>query len=162
MATPAFAPRRNCRRWRWRRWPWTPDGGNVSTFAKRLALIVAFAMAVRVAQTLAVAPWPPEAFDDQTYYSALSKLIATGEGFVRPGEALGQGLAVPTAERAPAYPVALAGMSKIGLDSTDAQRLLGTLTGGVSVLVVGLLGRRLAGPRAGLVAAALGAVYPTL
>jgi 4-amino-4-deoxy-L-arabinose transferase-like glycosyltransferase len=134
----------------------------VSTFAKRLALIVVLAMAVRVVQTLALAPWPPEAFDDQSYYSALSRLIATGEGFVRPGEALGEGLSVPTAERAPVYPAALAAMSAIGLESTDAQRLLGTLTGGAAVLIVGWLGRRLAGPRAGLIAAGIAAVYPTL
>jgi 4-amino-4-deoxy-L-arabinose transferase-like glycosyltransferase len=39
---------------------------------------------------------------------------------------------------------------------------LGVLTGGGTILVLGLLGRRLAGDRAGLLAAGLAAVYPTL
>ncbi len=134
----------------------------MSAFAKRLALIVVAAMAVRVVQTLAVAPWPPPALDDQGYYSALAELISNGTGFVRPAEALSDGLAVPTAERAPAYPAVLAALNVIGLDSTDVQRLLGTLTGGATVLLVGLIGRRVAGSRAGLIAAGLAAVYPTL
>ncbi len=42
------------------------------------------------------------------------------------------------------------------------MRLLGALTGGATIALLGLLGRLLAGPRAGLIAAGLAAVYPTL
>ncbi len=72
---------------------------------------------------------------------------------MRPGEALGENVSVPTAERPPIYPAVLAALSKLGLGSSDVQRLLGTATGGASVLVVGLIGSRLAGPRAGSIAA---------
>src|SRR3712207_9300748 len=41
-------------------------------------------------------------------------------------------------------------------------RLLGAATGGATVALVGVLGRQLAGARAGLLAAGLAAVYPTL
>jgi 4-amino-4-deoxy-L-arabinose transferase-like glycosyltransferase len=123
---------------------------------------VALAVAIRVLHTLLIAPWPPLIFNDEAYYSTLANLIADGHGFVRPGEALGEGVSVPTAERAPLYPFTLAGLAELGITGADPRRLLGTLTGGGVVLVLGLLGRRLAGPRAGLFAAGLAALYPTV
>jgi 4-amino-4-deoxy-L-arabinose transferase-like glycosyltransferase len=108
-----------------------------------------------------VAPWPPGTFDDQAYYSLLAKLVAQGEGFVRPGEYV-EGTSVPTAERAPLFPLALAGLNKLGASGPDPQRLLGALTGAGTIVAIGVLGRRLAGPRTGLTAAGLAAVYPTL
>jgi 4-amino-4-deoxy-L-arabinose transferase-like glycosyltransferase len=127
-----------------------------------LAGILALAVAIRVPYTLLVAPWPPLIFNDEAYYSTLANLIADGQGFVRPGEALGEGISVPTAERAPLYPFTLAGLAELGVTGADSRRLLGTLTGAGVVLTLGLLGRRLAGPRAGLFAAGLAALYPTL
>jgi 4-amino-4-deoxy-L-arabinose transferase-like glycosyltransferase len=118
-------------------------------------------VAVRILQTLLVAPWPPGIFNDEAYYHTLAKLIARGDGYVRPGEAFGQGLLVPTAERPPLYPAAIAVVDFIG-GGADAQRLLGSVTGGVTIATVGVLGRRLVGPRAGLIAAGLAAGYPTL
>jgi hypothetical protein len=131
-------------------------------FAFWLAAIVALGVAIRIPYTLLVAPWPPLIFNDEAYYSALANLIAAGGGFIRPGEALGEGLAVPTAERAPLYPLALAGLAELGATGPDAQRLLGTATGAGTIVALGLLGRRLAGPRAGLLAALIAALYPTL
>ena len=131
-------------------------------FAFWLGGVVAAGMGLRVAQTLLIAPWPPGFFNDELYYSALGKKLAQGTGFVRPGEWLGQHLAIPTAERPPLYPLALAGLAKLGLTSSDVQRLLGTLTGGVTILLLGLVARRLAGDRAGLLAAGIAAAYPAL
>jgi 4-amino-4-deoxy-L-arabinose transferase-like glycosyltransferase len=130
-------------------------------FGPSLAAIVAFGVAIRVAHTLLVAPWPPTIFNDEAYYSTLAQLIARGEGFVRPAEFFGQGLSLPTAERPPLFSLALAGLVKLGLTGGDG-RLLGVLTGGGAIVAVGLLGRRLADARAGLVAAGLAALYPTL
>jgi 4-amino-4-deoxy-L-arabinose transferase-like glycosyltransferase len=127
-----------------------------------LTAIVVLAVAIRVPYTLLVAPWPPLIFNDEAYYGALGNLIAQGAGFIRPGEALGDGLSVPTAERAPLYPIALAGLAELGGSGADAQRLLGTATGAATVVALGLLGRRLAGPRTGLLAALIAALYPTL
>jgi 4-amino-4-deoxy-L-arabinose transferase-like glycosyltransferase len=126
-----------------------------------LAAIVGLGVALRVAHTILVAPWPPTFFNDEAYYSALAELISRGEGFVRPGEFFGEGLSVPTAERAPLFPLALAALAELGVTGGDG-RLLGVLTGGGTIVVVALLGRRLAGDRVGLLAAGLAAVYPTL
>jgi 4-amino-4-deoxy-L-arabinose transferase-like glycosyltransferase len=129
-------------------------------FGVWLAAIVAFGVVLRVLQTFLVARWPPLFFNDEAYYSTLADIIARGEGFIRPGE-WAAGLHVPTAERAPLFPFLLAGLNKLGIEGGDG-RVLGLLTGGGTILVLGLLGRRLAGERAGLLAAGLAAVYPTL
>jgi 4-amino-4-deoxy-L-arabinose transferase-like glycosyltransferase len=130
-------------------------------FGAALAAIVAIGVVLRLVQTLLVAPWPPGFFNDEAYYNALGQLIAHGVGFVRPAEYLGHGLQLPTAERAPLFPLALAGLAKLGVSGGDL-RLLGLLTGAGTIAVVGLLGRRVAGERVGLIAAGIAAVYPTL
>jgi 4-amino-4-deoxy-L-arabinose transferase-like glycosyltransferase len=58
--------------------------------------------------------------------------------------------------------VALALPSVLGLRSVLAHQLWSCVMGVGTVVVIGLVGRRLAGPRAGLVAAALAAVYPNV
>jgi 4-amino-4-deoxy-L-arabinose transferase-like glycosyltransferase len=131
------------------------------SFGFWLAVIVALGIGIRVAHTLLVAPWPPTIFDDTAYYSSLAELIAHGKGFIRPAQWFANHLAVPTAERAPLYPFLLAGLAKLSV-SADALRLLGAATGGGAIVAVGLLGRRVAGARAGLLAAGIAAAYPTL
>jgi 4-amino-4-deoxy-L-arabinose transferase-like glycosyltransferase len=131
-------------------------------FWSALLTIVAAAVAIRVVYTLVEAPWPPPGLDDQFYFSALPKLLADGHGFVAPFKLTFDHVQVPTAEHPPLYSVVLAGPALIGLDSPDAQRLAGSAFGAITIVAVGLLGRRLAGDRAGLLAAGLAAVYPTL
>jgi 4-amino-4-deoxy-L-arabinose transferase-like glycosyltransferase len=123
---------------------------------------VALGVAIRVVYTLVEAPWPPPGLDDQYYFSALPKLLADGEGFIAPFKFIFDGVEVPTAEHPPLYSVVLALPALVGLDSPDAQRLAGSVFGAVTILALGLLGRRLAGDRAGLLAAGIAAVYPTL
>jgi 4-amino-4-deoxy-L-arabinose transferase-like glycosyltransferase len=58
--------------------------------------------------------------------------------------------------------VYLAIFSLVGLKGVTAHLLASALVGVVTVVIVGLVGRELAGPRAGLIAAALAALYPNL
>jgi Dolichyl-phosphate-mannose-protein mannosyltransferase len=116
---------------------------------------------VRLAYTLLVAPWPPGIFNDEAYYSTLARLVADGEGFVRPAEFYRDGVALPTAERAPLFTALVAGLYELGFTGGDG-RLVGLVTGGGTIAALGLLGRRLASPRAGLLAAGVAALYPTL
>ena len=69
---------------------------------------------------------------------------------------------VPTADKPPLYPLVLAIPSALGLDSIDAHRIASCLMGAALVVLVGLLGRRVAGERVGLVAAAIAAIHPVL
>jgi 4-amino-4-deoxy-L-arabinose transferase-like glycosyltransferase len=121
---------------------------------------VALGVALRLAQTLLIAPWPPGIFNDEAYYATLAQLVADGKGFIRPAEYL-DGLSIPTAERAPLFTTLVAGLYKLGFSGGDG-RLVGLLTGGGTIAALGLLGRRLAGARAGLLAAGVAALYPTL
>jgi 4-amino-4-deoxy-L-arabinose transferase-like glycosyltransferase len=130
----------------------------------RLALlgIVAVGVVIRVVYTLVESPWPPPGLDDQFYFSALPKLLADGHGFVAPFKLYFQHVSVATAEHPPLYSVVLTLPALVGLDSADAFRLAGSVFGAGTIALVGLLGRRLAGDRAGLIAAGIAAVYPTL
>ena len=131
-------------------------------FWPALLAIVAAGVAIRVVYTLAEAPWPPPGLDDEFYFSALPKLLADGHGFIAPFKFVFDHVSVATAEHPPLYSVLLAGPALLGLDSPDSQRLAGSLFGAVTIVALGLLGRRLAGDRAGLLAAGIGAVYPSL
>jgi 4-amino-4-deoxy-L-arabinose transferase-like glycosyltransferase len=126
-----------------------------------LAIVVAGA-GIRVLYTLAVAPWPPPRLDDQFYFSALPKLLADGAGWVKPLAYLFHDRSLPTAEHPPLHSLVLTGLAELGGRSPDAQRLTGTLFGAGTIATLGVLGRSLAGERAGLVAAGLAALYPAL
>ena len=140
----------------------TTAGAQRPGFGPALLGIVAVGVALRVVYTLVESPWPPPGLDDQFYFSALPKLLADGHGFVAPFKLYFDHVSVATAEHPPLYSVVLAGPALLGLDSADAFRLAGAVFGAGTIALVGLLGRRLAGERAGLIAAALAAVYPTL
>lgn len=66
---------------------------------------------------------------------------------------------MPTAYHPPLFPALLAIPSKLGLSSYGEHRAVGCAMGAATVGVVGLAGRRIAGDRLGLAAAALAAVY---
>jgi 4-amino-4-deoxy-L-arabinose transferase-like glycosyltransferase len=117
---------------------------------------------VRVVYTLVEAPWPPAALDDQFYFSAMPNLLAQGEDWIAPFDFVFHDRVRPTAEHPPLHSVLLAGVSELGGTSGDVQRLTGTVFGAGTIATLGVLGRRLAGDRAGLLAAGLAAVYPVL
>ncbi len=140
--------------------PRTADG-RLSPFARRLALILAGGVVLRVLYTVLAAPWPPKGLDDQVYYHLQPALLAHGRGFIEPVFAI-VGRSIQTAEHPPLYPLVLAVVAKFGGSGALVQRLAGTVFGAGTILAVGLLGRRAAGERVGLLAAALAAVYPIL
>lgn len=132
----------------------------------RLAIILAGALVIRVLYTLLVAQDIPVIGDALTYH-LLGENIADGRGFERaphpqlaPFEGWEPG--VPTAEHPPLFPLLIGLITKLGATGYLAQKLLLCAVGTVTVAFVGLAGREAAGPTAGLVAAALAAVYPFL
>src|SRR5206468_5751602 len=62
----------------------------------------------------------------------------------------------------PLYPALLALFSWTGLDTYAAHRIVSCVLGAVAVVLIGMLGRRVAGDRIGLLAGAIAAVYPAL
>lgn len=123
-------------------------------FERRLALIAAGALAVRAAAAYQVRDLLVQG-DAMVFHQVAAKL-AGGRGFE---QAFSRG---PTAEHAPGWEVVLAGFDLIGADGYFSHRLVGAILGTVVVVLIGLLGRAVAGNGVGLVAAAIAAVYPML
>ncbi len=144
-----------------------PSGGtdrrapSPSGFRLGLLLIVVGAVAIRVIYTAAWAPWPPHGITDEFYYSGVPVLLAHGHGFVNP-TGLFTGHFIATAGHPPFYSLVLAGLAKLGGTGEEAQRLLGSLLGAVTVATVGVLGREVGDDSTGLLAAGLAAIYPIL
>lgn len=132
--------------------------GRPRRFALTIALIAGGGAVLRALDLLTVARHTV-GIGDWWFYHWQANLIANGRGFLDPFQLL-QHHVRPSAGHPPLYPVLLAGMSKLGLTSTLWHRALGIPLGVVSIVLIALIARRLAGDRAGIAAAALAAVYP--
>lgn len=121
------------------------------------AAIALAAVVIRLVVIAADSGYEPinDAFD----YHRHAVSIAAGDGY--PDSEYGSGVG-PTALRAPAYPVALAGVYVVTGDSVEAGRMLGAALGGVTVLLVFFLAAPVWGRAVGLIAAALTAGFPPL
>lgn len=127
-------------------------------FVLGLLAITLAALAIRLVYALAVAPDQITPGDAHVYHE-LAAAVADGRGY-NLFALLGRD--APTASHPPLYPLYLALFTKLGFGSLIADRAISCLLGTIAVALIGLLGRRLAGPGAGLLAAGLAAVYPQL
>ena len=136
-------------------------GNSRRRFWRVLLLIVLGAFALRVGYVMLAKRHEP-VLGDQIYYNAQANTIARGHGFTDFRDGSQQ------AEHPPLTALALTPTSWVmerfdpGGSHLLAQRLTMTIFGAGVVLIIGLLGRAVAGDRAGLVAAAVAAVYPNL
>jgi len=130
-------------------------------FETKLLVIVGAALAWRVAYVL-VTKRHADLWGDAFGYHYGANLLAEGKGFIDPLRYEFAGLTFPSAYHPPLYFVYLAAWSLIGLKSVLWHRLVSCLLGAATVGLVGYLGRRLGGDRAGLIAALLAAAYPHL
>ena len=136
--------------------------GSAESFRRRLGVIAVGALAVRLAFVLIVQSRIVELRGDAGWYHFQARLVAEGRGFLNPVFFYDSGTAIPGAQHPPGFVLFLAALDLLGIDSPQGQRIVMTLVGTLSVVVIGLLGRRLAGPRVGLIAAGLAAVYPNM
>ncbi|HEU4656970.1 MAG TPA: glycosyltransferase family 39 protein [Capillimicrobium sp.] len=127
----------------------------LGSFEKRLGLIALVALAVRWVYAYAIRDFLVQG--DAMTYHLVGQGLADGRGFV---EAVPPG--GPTAEHPPLLFVFWAALDKLGANGFLAHRMALGLVGVGTVIVIGLIGRRIGGDRLGLVAAGLAAVYPML
>lgn len=118
------------------------------------------ALAVRVAYILIVRHDVPPG-GDSFFYHLGARLLVEGNGFIEPTPFI-NGIVDESASHPPLYLLYLAIPASVGLDGPVSQMLWSSLIGVGTVVLVGLTGREVAGPRAGLIAAGLAAVYPNL
>jgi 4-amino-4-deoxy-L-arabinose transferase-like glycosyltransferase len=125
-------------------------------FGPALALIAAGGLAIRLLYVLVIARAPVGIGGDAGFYHSAANLIAHGHFYYR--GIFSHGYA--TAEHPPLYPLVLSLSSLVGANSLLAHRILSCVIGTAGVVLVALLARRVAGNRAGLLAAGIAAVYP--
>lgn len=127
----------------------------MSRFAKLLGLIAVGALAVRWVYAIHIRDFA--VLGDARTFHEVAQGLADGKGFheyLPPGG--------PTAEHPPLMWLFLAALDKLGANSFLAHRLALGVVGTGTVVLLGLVGRRVGGDRVGLVAAALAAIYPML
>ena len=103
---------------------------------------------------------PPQGLYDPARYVGYARAIAAGQGMIEPLSGY------PTAYYPPGYPWFLGIVTWLGSPLTDDVALLAAMVqavlGSLTVVLGALVGRRIAGRRAGVVAAFALALYPNL
>lgn len=122
-------------------------------FAAWLAGLAAAGLALRLTVFVTEHRGARFGFNDGPYYSQQAFELARGVLFRDPTGG-------PGAEHGPLTAVLLAPFS--WADSVDLQKVGTIVLGTATIVVLGLVGRRLGGPRVGLLAAGVAALYPNL
>ncbi|QQS24799.1 MAG: glycosyltransferase family 39 protein [Actinomycetota bacterium] len=136
--------------------PWRP-----ASFAAAVAGVAGAGFTWRVIAWLTIAPERTDGGDPLFYHSA-ANLFAQGRGWPEPLNWIAYGRTIPSALHGPGYPLYLSITSRLGGTSYVDHKLASILAGSLLVVVVALVGRRVGGPRVGVVAAVLAAAYPNL
>lgn len=135
-----------------------PGGWDGRRFPVALAAVVALALAWRVAYVLCWTRYDVSHVYDDVWYDLQAQGLLNGHFFSVP---FGGG---PDAAHPPLTSLVLVPVTAVfGLHPGIApQRLTMAVLGAAVVLCTGLLGRAVAGPRVGIVAAAVAAAYPNM
>ena len=126
-----------------------------------LGLVAIAGLALRVAYVL-ITKNPRHLGGDDFYYHHGANLLVDGRGFVDPIQLLQFHRSTPGATHPPGYIVALALPSLLRLRSVLDHQMWSCIIGAGTIVVVGFAGKEIAGPRVGLAAAAIAAVYPNI
>jgi hypothetical protein len=126
-----------------------------------LVAIAVFGLVARVAYVLTIGRRLTIG-SDAIWYALQAGPIATGKGYIDPAAFYQLGKQIPTANFPPLWPMALAVANRAGIHTQTGYQLVGAILGSITVALTGLLGRRVAGPRTGLVAALIVACCPLL
>jgi 4-amino-4-deoxy-L-arabinose transferase-like glycosyltransferase len=127
-------------------------------FARVLVCIAAAAFLGRAVYVMTVTRDQTRTYDELFYQSEATS-FANGDGFEPSAfgiHFLGSG------EHPPLTAVVLSPVALVTNDNENAMLMTMALAGAGAVVLIGLLGRELAGPRAGLIAAGIAALYPNL
>jgi 4-amino-4-deoxy-L-arabinose transferase-like glycosyltransferase len=134
----------------------------VPRFRWWLGGLIAVGLVVRLITIASVGQVEVAGRGDAVYYHLQANAIAEGEWFPVPEISVISDESRPDAQHPPLFPLVVAGASVLGFDSMTQHQILGAFIGSISVLLVGLLGRRVGGDRVGLVAAALMTLWPSV
>jgi 4-amino-4-deoxy-L-arabinose transferase-like glycosyltransferase len=122
-------------------------------------------LALRVGYVLAFRRGQVPMGNDSYFFSGGANLLADGQGFIQPHVFFLNNSVEQAADHPPGYLLwlAIASVMDPGQNTSQVTHMLWScVLGAGAVVMCGLVGRRVAGPRAGLVAAVIAAVYPNL
>jgi len=130
-------------------------------FGASVAAIAAAGLAIRLGYVLVAKRDEPLSGDALAFFIQ-GHAVADGHGFANPGLLAFRNVVQPAADHPPLFTLYLALFDVLGVTTPLGQRLAMVPLGVATIVVVGFVGRRVAGERVGLVAAGLAAVSPTL
>jgi 4-amino-4-deoxy-L-arabinose transferase-like glycosyltransferase len=130
-------------------------------FLVPLGAIAVLALAVRLVETFVLRAGNKPS-QDAFYYWTQGHVLAHGEGFINGVRSFWLQGAYPSAYHPPLFGMFLAAVDWLGFDTVDSNRVACCLLSVCSVILIAYTARRIAGPRAGLIAATLAAIYPPL
>ncbi|MCM3886801.1 glycosyltransferase family 39 protein [Frankia sp. R82] len=133
--------------------------GNRQRWWIAVAVLTAVALAVRLGFLFGWL-YPMKIAGDAYYYHHAANMFVDGRGWPNPYLLIDRNEYLADAQHPPLTSLLLAVPSLFGLRSFVDHQVFSCLLGATSVVVVGLAGRRIAGPVTGLIAAAIAAVYP--
>ena len=136
------------------------DAPGVAGFRRFLWLLAGVVFVGMIARVLFIAGWTWGAplHGDPSFFQGSAARLAQGRGYVNQ---FGSNPSMaPTAVHPPAFSFLLAALDLVRVQSIDAHRIALAFISSFGVLAIGLLGRRLAGPGAGLLAAGIAALDP--
>jgi hypothetical protein len=128
-------------------------------FGLTLTIVAAVGLVARIVYMIVVAA-DIDLGADARWYQLQAGTIAGGHGYVDPDAFHRLGQSEPTANFPPLWPIVLAVFERLGLSGDRAFQMVGTVVGTATVVLTGLLGRRVVDERTGLVAASLVALSP--
>ncbi len=137
-------------------------------FAAWLGGVVAVGLVLRLAYVVIAQPgWPLGlSAGDALYYHVQALGISDGMGFANPGlyffSQAAKHFVVPDAEYAPLTSLILGGADWLGLSSYLTHQVIWCLIGSMTVVVISLTAREIAGDGVGIIAGAVAALYPGL
>lgn len=133
-----------------------PDAMSSRAFARGLTVIALAGLAIRIGTALFYDA-RTRIGGDAVWFTGTAETFSQGNGFIDPlRQVIGQ--QNPTAAHPPLYSLYLSVVDFTFGDSVLAHRLWSCLPGVATVVLLGLIGREIAGRRAGVIAAALAAI----
>lgn len=144
-----------------------PEPSTASTAAEdrafRLAMVGVVLVATAIQAALLHAVRSTALSATALFDAAQARMLEAGAWFTDPTMApLGSHHLVPTVANAPLTPLVLAGAGVTGITGATPRRVLFAIVFVAAVVMIGLAVRDLVGPRAGVLAALLGATFPAL
>jgi 4-amino-4-deoxy-L-arabinose transferase-like glycosyltransferase len=130
-------------------------------FARWLAGITASGLLVRLVYVIGFRR-DDKVIGDPYFYHHGANLLVHGKGFIAPLQYIALHIRLEAADHPPLYMLFLSIPSALGMESPLAHMIWSSVLGTATIVLVGLLGRKVAGNRAGLIAAGIVAISPNV